>query len=352
MSDLSNEQIKGLFQWWNGLEDNRADRAHLRHAVRPDEIVSSNVFGRFAKKVMVPDDPGARLRYATVAGLLARVHEHDSSKCLSKQMASESTTGRERAVSESRFQRLLRTYGPDCLFEHLRRVLSLLGPRPATNIFDLTADVLNWGPQVRQKWADAYYAEFFSRESAPEEALKPFRAKWNNETNTSRKTLDLCEVWWRTLDDRRAERAALRRCASTAEVHLTPGYHRLNAWLRTDGLEWPDPKRLATTAGLLAHVNTNIETSFPQRLAGLPEEAKKKDRERRATLSGLRFRRLLAIEDDAERYRALIRSLRLIDGRLNVRRFANDLLYWKAEGPESTLHSWAEAYYTASPAAI
>lgn len=363
MPELSEEQREGLLRWWYGLDQNRADRAHLRHASHPDEIVLSDAFARFEEKAMLPDAPAERLCYAAVAGLLAHVYEW-SSDDLCQQMAGQTASGRERAVSESRLQRLLRTETLGDLYEQLRRVLDLLGPRPATNIVRLADDVLHWGPAVQQRWADDYYAELFSSEAAPPAALHPFRAKWNDETKDWEKTLDICAVWWSTLGERRAERAALRRCTGPAEVHLTPGFQRLRAWLRKAELNTYNRDNLAATAGLLAHIKTHLQHpeqeqpfTFPRRLAGahLYRKSEKSKAEVRypehPTLSGLRFRRLLTIEDDAERYRALIRSIRLIDGQLDVHRFMEDLLYWKDDGPDSTLLKWAEAYYTAVPAA-
>lgn len=346
---LTEEQKGLLLRWWSGLEKNRADRAHLRHAAHPAEIVLTDAFGRFANIVNVPKEPEDRSRYAAVAGLFAHVYDHVQHPALGKQMATESTSGRERAISEGRFQRLLRTQDLGDFYEQLRRVLAMLGPRPEVNVVKLAEDVVGWGSEVRWQWAEDYFSVLFVNESAPQDKLQPFRAQWNAETKDAEKMLALCEVWWRTQDERRSEQAALRRCTGLADVQLTPGYHRLRAWLSDESLT-ASRERLAAAVGLLAHVKKESDTSFPLRLAGLSDD-KKNPKDRHPKLSGLRFRRLLAIEDWDERYRALIRALRFVSGELNVRQFAQDLLFWISKGTNTTLHKWAEAYYTAAPSA-
>ncbi|MFA7303876.1 MAG: type I-E CRISPR-associated protein Cse2/CasB, partial [Methanoregula sp.] len=109
-------------------------------------------------------------------------------------------------------------------------------------------------------------------------------------TFTNPDTRDVLLGWWRTLDLARGDRAELRRCHSPLNVAFTPSYHRLRVALMKYGSVKNED--LALVAGVLAHVKINTPGSFPLQLAGAGSSDAKK-----AALSGLRFRRILAIDD-------------------------------------------------------
>ena len=146
--------------------------------------------------------------------------------------------------------------------------------------------------------------------------------------------------WWNDLGDHRGERAELRRCRNVDEVRLLPGYHRLRRSLDRHG--FPVRKhdaQLGAVAGLLAHIKEDVRGSFAEQMA-TPASGSNK-----ARLSGLRFRRLLRIADRATLYHPLIRVLRLLDGKANVRAVAKDVFLWGM----GVRQRWALHYYEKAP---
>jgi CRISPR system Cascade subunit CasB len=67
-----------------------------------------------------------------------------------------------------------------------------------------------------------------------------------------------------------------------------------------------------------------------------------------APVSGLRFRRLLAVSDRDELYPLLVRLVRLLDGRVNIVSLANSAFWWN----ERTKREWAYDYYATSPSEL
>jgi CRISPR system Cascade subunit CasB len=151
------------------------------------------------------------------------------------------------------------------------------------------------------------------------------------------KVMTILTSWWKSLDDARGDRAALRRCHSILEVAFIPAYHRLRMDLEQFG--HVDPDRLALVVGVLSHLKENTrETStatFAQQLA-----TPKKDGDR-AVMSGLRFRRLLQVENPDDLYPTMIRAVRLLGGAADINTLVNGVYWWN----EMTKKSWAFEYY-------
>lgn len=143
--------------------------------------------------------------------------------------------------------------------------------------------------------------------------------------------------WWKDLEKRRGDRAALRHCHETANVAFTPSYHRL----RKDLDEFTfSQERLTTVAGVLSHVKNNeAGSSFATQMA-TPKKGSSN-----ARVSGLRFRRLLAIDDRAELFTAMIRAVRLLDGSVNISDLASSVYWWN----DWTKKQWAYDYYNKAP---
>lgn len=139
--------------------------------------------------------------------------------------------------------------------------------------------------------------------------------------------------WWATLDDNRGVRAQLRRCDNPNTICFQPVYHSLKQRLKIT-----NDQRLPHVIGILAHVKNNLPGEFAQQLA-----TKKNDNQ--AKLSGLRFRRLLAITDPEEFYVTMIRVLRLLDGQANIETLANDIYFWG----DKVRKKWATKYYENAP---
>lgn len=153
---------------------------------------------------------------------------------------------------------------------------------------------------------------------------------------------DLFVGWWKSLDRDRGERANLRRAASPTEVAFCPCFHRLLGQLRAQGYPLPNESAsgLAAGAGLAAHVKSNLNNaSFAQQMATPKKHGGS------ARVSGLRFRRLLAVSDRDELYPQLVRVIRLLDGKVNLVSLANAAFWWN----EQTKKEWAYEYYATSP---
>jgi CRISPR system Cascade subunit CasB len=152
-------------------------------------------------------------------------------------------------------------------------------------------------------------------------------------------------AWWRALDHNRGERASLRRAASPTVVVFRPSFHRLLGQLRTEGypLNTDRAEAIATIAGLSAHVKSHAGgASFAVQLAT------PKSPGGRALVSGLRFRRLLAVSNRDELYPLLIRVVRLLDRSVNLVSLANAVFWWNDRN-EKTKKDWAYTYYAKAP---
>jgi len=149
---------------------------------------------------------------------------------------------------------------------------------------------------------------------------------------------DALLAWWRGLQENHGDRAELRRCRSSTEVAFVPAYHRLRLSLGKVAPVYPE--HLATVAGVLSHVKTHDPSHrIAQQLAGSKGESD------RARVSGLRFRRLLAIDDPGELYGSMIRAVRLLDGTADIPSLADGLYWWN----ERTKNTWAFDYYSEAP---
>lgn len=144
--------------------------------------------------------------------------------------------------------------------------------------------------------------------------------------------------WWSELENSKGDRAALRHCHNENEVAFTPSFHRL----RKDLLDefYVNLEALATVAGVLSHMkNNDTDLKFAVQMA-TPASGSSN-----ARVSGLRFRRLLTIEDRRELFTSMIRTVRLLDGTANLFDLADSIYWWN----EITKKQWAYDYYTKSP---
>lgn len=148
--------------------------------------------------------------------------------------------------------------------------------------------------------------------------------------------------WWAGLSRRRADRAELRRASSPAEVVLCTGYHRLLGELSGAGYPVDSARAagIAVVAAIAAHVETNAPSGSFARQMAEPAGA-----QRGARVSGLRFRRLLAVPDRADLLPMLIRAIRLTGGRADLVALARSAYFWGDE----VRKRWAYDYYEAAP---
>lgn len=187
--------------------------------------------------------------------------------------------------------------------------------------------------------------------------------------------------WYKDLHNNRSgERAELRRCSSPAEVAFSPAYVRLLQSVRKAGLHSRDSDlRIASIAGLLAHLRPNDQA--PVVLEEQPEAELENEEEveiiddtddeaddgtgdgiqrfgrtlgantsNKALLSGLRFRRLLQTQNPDERYRLMIRVIRLIQQqkyKVSPISLALTIYWWEHDNTRQQL---AFGYYKVAPA--
>lgn len=151
----------GLSWWRSQLQADsgsaRALRARLRRA---DSLVE--VLGERAVHDLAGDLAGAdaalkwslrgegAVRLAALVQVLAAVEDHVPSP-----LARRFGEGDRPALSELRFQRLMRLQDPEDLGLALRRALPLAGK--ACNVARLAEDILNWAEATRVRWCFEYF---------------------------------------------------------------------------------------------------------------------------------------------------------------------------------------------------
>lgn len=140
---------------------------------------------------------------------------------------------------------------------------------------------------------------------------------------------------WKQLQENPGQRAGLRRCRSEAEVMLTPTYqhfcrrHQHNLPVRD--------RRIAAVVGLVSHLKEPFDkNSLPISMSPNPGD--------RPVISELRFRRLLERSRE-DLYPAMIRILRMLDGKTNIYALARDIYWWS----DNVRRDWAFSYYPRVP---
>lgn len=146
--------------------------------------------------------------------------------------------------------------------------------------------------------------------------------------------------WWKGLEHDKGERAFMKRTSSPAEVLFSPAYHRLLSQLQRDGRHI-NREALAAVAGLLTHVkgHTDHDVSLAKQMAAPKSSGGD------ARVSGLRFRRLLAVSERSDLYPLMIRVIRLLGGQVNLVSLANAVYWWN----DNTKTRWAYDYYATAP---
>ncbi|NMM36355.1 MAG: type I-E CRISPR-associated protein Cse2/CasB [Glaciimonas sp.] len=148
--------------------------------------------------------------------------------------------------------------------------------------------------------------------------------------------------WWHGLEEDRASRAILRRCATLDAVTLSPAYQRFyrymlacNCW-SVDAAPWQNDK-LAAIAGLLAHIKTEDTQSLPVSMWNAKEE--------KLLVSELRFRDLLKVQETDDLFVSLRRILPLLDYKANIFGLAHDVYNWGNPHPKFNIpKQWAYSY--------
>ena len=159
-----------LLTWWSSLDKNRGDRARLRRAERPEDVLLTEPFFRFLKQM--PEEwtePKELLTSAIVAAALSHVKVPQDSESFATQLALPKQDGKNARMSELRFQQLQKSRNPEEFFKRLLRAINLVENK--VNIVSLAESILHWmneyhygadrEPQKRItiRWATDYYTE-------------------------------------------------------------------------------------------------------------------------------------------------------------------------------------------------
>lgn len=182
---LSDTDVSRLREWHRWLNDKagRADRARLRRAVEPMDVMPTPAFIRFLKDMPERWQKDEQIRIedaALVATVIAHVKNDntsktidvDSSEAMDVSFARSLAMPRERGgrppLSELRFFQLQKSRDTAEFYRRIVRALALLDGR--ANIASLANDLLHWQREMRTiparhpqerlavRWATDYYA--------------------------------------------------------------------------------------------------------------------------------------------------------------------------------------------------
>lgn len=147
------------------------------------------------------------------------------------------------------------------------------------------------------------------------------------------------QQWWAGLEEDRASRAVLKRCATVDEVALSEAYQRFYRYMRACG--WPENAagwqldKLAAIAGLLSHIKVHDNLRLPESMS---EGDGDKNR-----VSELRFRDILKAQDTDDLFVGLRRLLPLINHQTSIYHLAQDVYHWNNQY-RNIPKAWAYAY--------
>lgn len=159
-----------LLKWWESLKEKqgRADRARLRRAESPNDVLLTESFFRFLQGMpsewSVPENLPAS---ALVAAVLAHVDAHHDDKSFAKQLAAPKKLTDRPHMSVLRFQQLQKSRDPDEFFRRMLKAVRLAENQ--INIYSLADSILQWMKEYNYgvsrkpmnrlsvQWATEYY---------------------------------------------------------------------------------------------------------------------------------------------------------------------------------------------------
>jgi len=157
-----------LLAWFESLKKKRGDRARLRRAESPDDVLLSEPFFNFLQRMPASwAEEKNMLQSAMVAAVLAHVEEHRDGKSFAQQLAAPKKVGEKPAMSELRFQQLQKSHDTGEFFRRLLGAVRLSGK--SVNILSLADSILHWmneykngvdrkpGKRIAVCWASDYY---------------------------------------------------------------------------------------------------------------------------------------------------------------------------------------------------
>ncbi|MDF7680084.1 type I-E CRISPR-associated protein Cse2/CasB [Enterobacteriaceae bacterium ESL0689] len=162
--------------------------------------------------------------------------------------------------------------------------------------------------------------------------------------------------WYDELQERRGDRASLRRSNTISDICLSEGFRSLLLQTHTlwkkEHQEWRITA-LALTAALAADIKTVVQnTPFAAQLGQQTGD--------KPVMSEQRFRRLSAVKDPDDLLRQLRRAVKLLRGNVNLSSLTEDIFHWCQEYDDVQNHKrrrqpltdfitirWALDYYHA-----
>ena len=181
---LTMAENNALQHWHRRLDDNRGDRARLRRAERPEDILLTQAFFQFLQKM--PEswrEKNPMFTSAAVAGLLSHIKENrqvlskvnppkdeDKPKKMApfaEQLATLAKGKEKPPMSELRFQQLQKSRTTADFYHRVLRAIRLLDCK--VNIPSLARDIIQWhrefdnqidrkpGNRLAVRWATDYF---------------------------------------------------------------------------------------------------------------------------------------------------------------------------------------------------
>lgn len=149
----NDDECQNLKKWWQLLNKKRGDRARLRRAETPDDVLLSEPFFHFLQKM--PDDWATPYRLqssAMVAATLAHVKENKADQSFAAQMGTAKEGTKDKAkVNVLRFQQLQKSRNPEDFFRRICRAVKLLDGK--VNVLSLSDSIMHWMME-KQKGVD------------------------------------------------------------------------------------------------------------------------------------------------------------------------------------------------------
>ncbi len=150
---LSELEVNFIVTWRKNLEDIRGDRAQLRRAANPQDVINSPAFYRFLNflKVIKPELYGTEkftenklLLLAIVAGLIARVNPEG------KAPFAQSLGHGERQYSEIRFQQLLQSRDEEEFFRRMGTAIHFV--KGDVSVKDVCGCISSWYKEYKMSF--------------------------------------------------------------------------------------------------------------------------------------------------------------------------------------------------------
>lgn len=144
---LNAAEKQALQSWHVWLNDNRGDRARLRRAESPEDILLTDAFFHLLTKMpemfpqKLPEDQRLYVS-AAIAGLLSHVKKDNTTLSFATQLATPMKDKSKAPMSELRFQQLQKSPTTDDFYRRIIRAIRLLGGN--VNIISLANDIIHW----------------------------------------------------------------------------------------------------------------------------------------------------------------------------------------------------------------